>query len=219
MSLDDDAVACSSEHTSSYFLGVSSPREALRISGWADRFLPGFLQKPTAHPELPLQGHRGLKERKWRWVVSWGPRGNGWLVPQSCAVERVLSQGYEMIRNDGKNVCSFYLSTRVHAFVSLGLSPLPVYLLPRVPDWAPLLVAPGGDPGPPGPCRSRLPPGEGGHGGVGGGRVWELSRRPPGHPQLAPRPSKHLGGAVSQRSHVLPEPRSWFFARGWPRAA
>lgn len=82
----------------------------------------------------------------------------------------------------------------VHAFVSLGLSPFPVYLLPRVPDWAPLLVAPGGDPGPPGPCRSSLPPGEEGHGGVGGDRVWELSRRPPGHPQLAPRPSKHLGG-------------------------
>lgn len=86
MSLDD-TVACGSEHTSSYFLGVSSPREALRTSGWADRFLPGFLQKPTVHLELPLQGHQGLKERKWRRVVSWGPRGNGWHVPQSCAVE------------------------------------------------------------------------------------------------------------------------------------
>ena len=117
----DDAVACGSEHTSSYFLGVSSPREALRTLGWADRFLPGFLQKPTAHPELPLQGHRGLKERKWRRVVSWGPRGNGWHVPQSCAVERVLSQGYEIIGNDGKNVCSFYLSTYVHACVCVHL--------------------------------------------------------------------------------------------------
>lgn len=146
-------------------------------------------------------------------MVSWGPRGNGWLVPQSCAVERVLSQGYEMIRNDGKNV--FFLPKHTCACIcEFGPSPLPRLPLPRVPDWAPLLVAPGSPA--PGPCRAGFPLGKGGMGGVGGGRVWELSRRPPGHPQLAPAPANTWVGLCLRRPMSCPEPRSWFFARDGP---
>lgn len=36
---------------------------------------------------------------------------------------------------------------------------------------------------------------------------------------LPPAPANNWGWGLSQRSHVLPEPWSWFFVRGWPRAA
>jgi len=61
-----------------------------------------------------------------------------------------------------------------------------------------------------------------GKGGMAGWEEAETGSCPAGHQvilSLPPAPANTWGWGLSQSSHVLPEPRSWFFVQGWPRAA
>lgn len=98
-SLDD--MGCSEPHlASSYFLGARVGQEGAQDPvGGTDCFFPGFLQP---HPAAStLWGLQGPKEKKQLCLLSWGPQGNGGLVPQTVQKDE-FSQADEVIRNGGK---------------------------------------------------------------------------------------------------------------------
>lgn len=115
----EGAVACSPKHTSSYFLGVSSPCEALRTLGWADRFLPASYKNPLstqrAHPRDIKASRRGSGGR---WSLG-GLGAVGGTYPRAEQKSEFFLRVMRLLEMMVK--CAFFLPEHKHAFVYLSL--------------------------------------------------------------------------------------------------